>query len=245
MSILPVEKIIENIKDNTVLISIIYGNNETGSINPVPKLARLIKDIRRKKESKYPFFHTDASASYEYLEVNINKILADLVTVGEVLVVRPNVEIRPLLMGGGQERGLRSGTENIPSIISFAYELELIEFERVKESERLTKLKEIFLTKLKESIPQAIINTPKESLPNIVSVTIPGALHEFLAIKLDERGVAVSTGSSCDSRKNIDTRPTERCQSFGREEALRFSFGKNTKKTDVSDVVRILKEEML
>ncbi len=234
LSIVPVDKIIENIKDNTILVSVIYGNNETGAINPVPKLARLIKDLRRKKESKYPYFHTDASAAYEYLEININKIPADLLTLGEVLVVRPNVELRPLIMGGGQERGLRSGTENISSIIRFANELELIELKRVKEVDRLTKLKEIFLTKLKEGTPQIVVNTPNESLPNIVNITIPGILHEFLAIKLDERGVAVSTGSSCDSNKSeVD------------KETLRFSFGKNTRIKDVSDAVRILKEEML
>lgn len=225
---------LKHIKENTVLVSIAYANNVTGAINNVPKIARLIRELRQKNGSKYPFIHTDASAAYEYLDIDINKVPADLITIEKVLVVRPNVTIRPLLLGGGQERGLRSGTENVSAIAAFAEDLERIVNDRASESQRLQELKEIFIAGVKEALPEAVINTPPVSLPNIVNLSFPGKLHEFLAIKLDEMGIAVSTGSSCDSSKSEKDK-----------EALRFSFSKKTSETDVKAAIRGLRSAVL
>lgn len=221
---------IKHIRENTVLISLSYANNETGAINNVPKVARQIRELRLKSGLKYPLVHTDATSAYEYLEVDINKIPADLITIEKVLLVRPNVSIRPLILGGGQERGLRSGTENVEAIERFTRSLEQIVPRRKAEGQRLQKLKDEFIREV-EGIPGAVIKTPKDSLPNIVSVNFEGKLHEFLAIKLDERGIAVSTGSSCDSSKNEADK-----------EILRFSFGEDTKMSDVRAAVTNLKE---
>lgn len=221
---------IKHIKENTVLVSLALANNETGAINNVPKIARHIRDMRQKSGKAYPYIHTDASAAYEYLDVDINKIPADLITIEKALVVRPNVEIRPIILGGGQERGLRAGTENVSAIESLTRSLEEIVENRTAVHERLAKLKEAFINGVKD-IPGIVINTPRESLPNIVNVSFPGKLHEFLAIQLDEMGVAVSTGSSCDSSKSEPDK-----------EALRFSFGANTSESDVRKAVKILLE---
>src|SRR5262249_53013687 len=140
-----------------------------------------------------------------------------------ILVVRPHVEISPIIFGGGQERGLRSGTENVSTILACADALMHAQATRESESIRLEKLKAIFIADIQQYLPQAVINTPKnESLPNIISLSFPGELHEFLAIKLDERGICVSTGSSCSSSKDENEK-----------EALRFSFGKETRENDI------------
>lgn len=234
LSILPIEKIAESIRENTVLVSVVYVNNETGAINPVPKISRTIKDYRRKHSSLFPYLHTDATQAVEYLPVDVERLGVDLMTLGDILVVRPRVEIRPLIMGGGQERGLRAGTQNLKSILETLEFLKLCKVERNGKFKRAEELKKVFLEELEARVPSAKINTPKESLPSIVSITLPNVLHEFIAIKLDERGVAVSTGSSCDSSKNEKDK-----------EALRFSFGDKTTAKDVREAVRILEEVMI
>lgn len=221
---------LKHIGERTVLVSIAYANNETGAINNVPKLARRVRDQRRRSGTKFPLIHTDATSAYEHLPVDIDRVPADLISIDKVLVVRPNVEIRPLIFGGGQERGLRSGTEKVGEVEKFVRELELLEKVRERESKRLERIKKTFLTEVK-AIPNVLINTPRNSLPNIVSLSFPGRLHEFLAVALDERGVAVSTGSSCDSSKSEPDK-----------EALRFSFGEKTSEKDAKEATRILKE---
>ncbi|MHB1330385.1 MAG: cysteine desulfurase family protein [Minisyncoccota bacterium] len=234
LSILPVGKIAESIKENTVLVSVVYVSNETGAINPVPKISRLIKDYRKKHSSLFPYFHTDATQAVGYLPVDIERLGSDLMTLGDILVVRSRVDIRPLILGGGQERGLRAGTQNLKSIEETFRFLEQSEINRENEFKKALGLKKAFLEELEARIPNAVVNSPKESVPNIISITLPNVLHEFIAIKLDERGVATSTGTSCDSSKNEKDK-----------EALRFSFGSETTEKDVREAVRILSEVVI
>lgn len=233
-SILPVEKISQAIKENTVLISVAYVNNETGALSPVAKISRAIKDFRKKNSSSYPYFHSDATQAMEFLPVDVERLGVDLLTIGEVLIVRPRVEIRPLTLGGGQERGLRAGTQNLTFILEFAAHLEDAESMRSKNVANANKLKQVFIRELERQVPGAIVNTPKDSVPNIVSISFRGMLHEFLAIKLDLRGVAVSTGSSCDSSKNEADK-----------EALRFSWSAKTSEKEVKEAIRILREVVI
>lgn len=235
---------ISHIKENTVLISMMYANNETGAINPIVKIARHLKEVRKKSGRPYPYFHTDASQAALYLPIMVSKLGVDLMTLDAskvygpkgcgLLVVRPPVAVTPQSFGGGQERGLRSGTENVLAITSFAEALQRGVINMDKESERLNQLKKFFIESITTQIPEAIINTPENSLPNIVSLSFPGKLHEFLAISLDEKGIAVSTGSSCLANKDE-----------GDREALRFSFGKDTTQSDLKKVVRTLKQVVL
>lgn len=243
--IISAEKVMKAIKENTVLVSVMYANNETGAIQPVSKIARLLLEYKKSHNTKLPYMHTDASQAGNFLSLNMSSLGVDLMTLDAskmsgpkgagLLVVRPHVELCPIIFGGGQERGLRSGTENIAAIVLFARALEESQLNRQAESERLKQLQNIFVTAIKKDLPQAVINTPlKNSLPNIVSLSFPGELHEFLAIKLDEKGICVSTGSSCDSSKDEKEK-----------EALRFSFGRETTEREVREAVRVLKEIML
>lgn len=234
LSIVPAEKVFSTIKDNTVLVSVSFASSETGSLHHVPKLARAIRSKRSEEGKKFPILHTDATQAYEFEEIDVNKVQADLITIGRVLVVRPPAELKPIIFGGGQEMGLRSGTEDLKSIEGFVGELERAVAGRAGTSSRLTKLKELFLSEVERVLPQAVVNTRKQSLPHIVSISFPGKLHEFLAIQLDEKGIAVSTGSACDSRKNEPDK-----------EALRFSFGPNTSESDIKETIRVLAEIVL
>jgi Cysteine sulfinate desulfinase/cysteine desulfurase and related enzymes len=224
------QTVLKNIRENTVLVSIVYGVSETGNINPVPKIARLIKDFRKKRGTEFPYVHTDASQAYEFLPVDIGRLPTDLITLDGVLVVRPNVSISPVIVGGGQERGLRAGTQDVLGIERFVKSFEKSLKEQDSLTKKLNKLKRLFIEEIKTHLPEAKINTRESSLPNIVSITFEGLLHEFIAIKLDEMGVAVSTGSACDSSKN------ERDK-----DALRFSFGPKTKESEIKKVIRILR----
>jgi cysteine desulfurase len=243
--VISAQSVMKAVKENTVLISIMLANNESGAIQPVSKIARLVNEYKKAEQTKFPYLHTDASQAGNFLSLNISSLGVDLLTLDAskvggskgagLLVVRPLVELSPIIFGGGQERGLRSGTENISAITAFAEALKEAQDDRESESERLEKLKTIFIAEIKKSLPQAIINTPeKNSLPNIVSVSFPNLLHEFMAIKLDERGICVSTGSSCDANKDEEEK-----------EALRFSFGRETSRQDVLEAIRVLKEIMI
>lgn len=234
LSIVSKDKVLETIRENTILVSLSYASSETGEFNNVPKLARAIRDLRQKSGLKTPFIHCDASQAYSFFPTDIERVGADLLTLDSVLVAKANVELKPIIFGGGQERGLRSGTEDLEKISSLATELERLEKVREGHKKNVESLKQVFLEEIERELPQAVINTPKESLPNIVSLSFPDTLHEFLAIQLDERGVAVSTGSSCDANKNEPDK-----------EALRFSFDENNSAKEMRETVRILKEVML
>jgi len=237
------QEILNEVKDNTILISVGLVNGETGTIQPVSKIGRLIREYRKdlpagRQEKTFPYLHTDASQAANLLDLSVESLRVDLMTLDSskvsgshgsgCLVTRPNVILYPIIFGGGQERGLRSGTENVSAIVAFAKALILADKNKEKESERLNVLRKYFIEEIKKKIPNVVINGSQEhNLPNIVSISIPNVLAEFMALKLDQKGIMVSVGSACNSRKNLPDKET-----------IRFSFGKFTTK---SEIVRALK----
>ncbi len=235
------QDVLKAIKPNTVLVSIVYANSEVGTIQPIHKISRLINEYKKEHNSKFPYFHTDASQAGSLLNLQISALGVDMMTLDAskvngpkgcgLLVVRPNVELLSIIFGGGQERGLRAGTENVESIIQFAEALESAQKNREQEFKRLTELKKYFVEELKKIPRLEINNLNEEVLPNIVSVSTPEEIAEFMAIKLDQKGVMVSVGSSCDSNKNaLD------------KDAIRFSFGKTTTKNELKRTISILRK---
>ncbi len=232
------QEVLNAVKENTILISIGLANGETGTVQPVSKIGRLVREYRKEKNTVFPYLHTDASQATNFLDLSVESLRVDLMTLdgskvsgfhgSGCLVVRPNVNFLPIIFGGGQERGLRSGTENVFSIVNFAEALVLANKNREKESERLNSLRKYFIEEIKKKIPNVVINGAEEyALPNIVNLSIPNILAELVALKLDQKGIMVSVGSACNSRKNIPDRET-----------IRFSFGKFTTK---NEIVRALK----
>ncbi len=249
------EEVIKNLKETTVLVSIILSNNEIGTIEPISRIGRKIKEYRKKQNSSYPYFHTDASQAANYLSLDVTSLSVDLMTIdgskiygpksSGLLVVRPNVLIRPIIFGGGQENGLRSGTENLFLISGLAKAISIANNDREKERERLNSLKLFFIDEIVKKFPNLIINTPKEnSLPNIVSISFPGQIGEFIAIKLDQQGIMVSTGSSCGIFKDIGA--SETIKAIGKkdlaESTIRFSFGRETTKKNLEKVIKSLEK---
>lgn len=233
-----VAKIVAALRPDTLLVSIMLANNEIGTILPVAKIGRAIKEERKKRESNYPYLHTDASQAPSFMSVNVETLGVDLMTLDAskiygpkgvgLIVVRPRVAIRPIIIGGSQENGLRSGTESLALIAGFEKALSLAARDREKESGRVKSLRGHFINELLKKVPDAVINGSRENcLPNIVSVSIPNTFSEMLLLALDREGIMVSVGSACSSRDEEE------------KDAVRFSFGRGTSRADIDKVLRI------
>ncbi len=253
--IVSVEEIKNSLKANTVLVSVMLANNEIGTIEPIAKIARIVKEYRKEKETRFPYLHTDASQGANYLSLDLESLGVDMLTLdggkiygprgSGILAVRPGVEIKPIIFGGGQEKGLRGGTENMALISGFSTALLIVQSDRLEESKRLEKIKKYFLEDIKSNFNGVLINTPTDvSLPNIVSISTPNILGELIAIKLNKEGILVSTGSSCGTFKNEGGSVT--IKAIGRkhlsESTLRFSFGRHTTLNDIKHALNILKK---
>lgn len=245
------------IDDNTVLVSIMYANNEIGTVQPLSKIAKKLQFLREQRRlagNKLPlYFHTDACQAAEYLDLHISRLGVDLLTLNGgkiygpkqsgILYVRGGVVLAPLVRGGGQERGVRSGTENVAACVGFAKALEIAQAGRHDEARRLQTLQKHFMDGIAEKLPVAIIRGHrKQRLPNNVHLTIPGADNERLLIQLDEAGVQAAAGSACSA--SSDT-PSHVLRALGLtdEEArasLRFSMGRGTTVEQVDQALELL-----
>jgi cysteine desulfurase len=240
------------LRADTYLVSVMLANNEIGTIEPIAKIGRLIRAERKKNESHYPYFHTDASQGANYIKLEAEVLHVDMLTLDGskiygpkgvgILLVRGDVSIRQIVWGGGQEFGLRSGTESLALIAGFTKALEIADRDRVKEFQRLSVLRNHFIDTIEKSLPDALINAARtEALPNIVSVSIPDTIGEVLLLDLDRRGVMVSVGSACSGPSKEGG--SQVIRALGRpelsESTLRFSFGRSTTKRDVERALNI------
>lgn len=227
------------LKPNTYLVSIMTVNNEIGTVQPIHEAMKIVRKMR-KPGSIYPLFHTDASQAGILYDLNIEKLGIDLLTLDGgklygprgigMLFVRRNTPISPIIFGGGQERGLRSGTESVPSIMGFAKALDIIAEERSKEEIRISQLKKQFIAGLRE-ISETISLNVASSAPHIVSINIPNIDNEFFVLQMDVAGIACSTKSSC--LRDEDESYVLRAIGANSKTSIRFSFGRWTKKRDV------------
>jgi len=188
------------IRKDTILVSIIHANNEIGTIQPIDKIG----EICRKKAV---IFHTDAVQSFTKVPIDVKKIKVDLISLSAhkihgpkgigALYKRKNVKLGTLIHGGGHEFGLRSGTENIVGAVGFAKAVKLVE---KKDIEKMKKLRDKLIDGLMK-IPETVLNGPKDKrLCNNVNVAFKYIEGEALVLKLDEKGIAASTGSACSSK---------------------------------------------
>ncbi len=250
------EKLID---DNTVLISVMYANNEIGTIQPIKEIAKLLQNIRKARANsgdKLPIFlHTDACQASNYLDLHTSRLGVDLMTLNGgkmygpkqsgALYVRTGVVVSAQILGGGQERGLRSGTENVASIIGFAKALEIAQEKRPVEAKRLTELRDDFVYQLKANFPDAIINgSLKKRLPNNISVTFPGTDNERLMMQLDEKGIMCAVGSACSASND---EPSHVLKSIGLPDekarsTLRFSLGRDTTINQIKETLRSIQQ---
>ncbi len=245
------------LRDDTVLVSIMYANNEIGVIQDVKEIAKVIRQYKKTtNKSSYPYFHTDAAQALGYLDMNTQKLGADLISLdsGKVygpkgvglLYIKRGVKILSVMQGGGQESGLRSGTENVALIAGFAEALSINEKVKSKESARLTKLRDYFTLKLL-NLGANLNGSKVERLPNNVSVCFQGFDAEFAVFALDERGIAASSASTCMNLKedSYSYVVEEIGKADCKASSLRFTLGRTTSKSDIDNCLQAIKEVLL
>ena len=241
------------LKPETILVSIMYANNEIGTVQPIREIAKAIRDFKKKNKSNFPLFHTDACQAPGYLDLNVERLGVDLLTLNGskiygpkgigLLYVKNGINLEPILYGGEQERKLRPGTENVPAIVGLAEALKIADKDREKESARLVKLRDYFIGRLIGEIPKTVLNGhAAERLPNNINVSILDAEGESIVLYLDEAGVACSTGSACTSES---LEPSHVILAIGKPHAyahgaMRFSLGRSTTKKDIDYVMKVL-----
>ena len=202
---------------------------------------------------KYPFFHTDAAQAALYSELYVEKLGVDLLTLDGskiygprgmgCLYIKRGTQIKPIIQGGGQEFGMRSGTENLPGIAGFAKALEIARIEQLDREtiERFTYFRQLMIEGLKKARPDIKVNGPIDGSivsPHILNVSIPGIDNEFFVMQLDARGVACSTKSSC--LRDEDESYVLKAIGANSHESIRFSFGRGTKKRHVLKTLKII-----
>jgi cysteine desulfurase len=242
----------EAIKPTTVLISIMMANNEIGTIEPIADIGRELLKYRKEKVSALPYFHTDACQATGFLEIDVEKLHVDLLTLNGskiygpkgvgALYARRSVKFQPLMIGGGQEKNLRSGTENVPAIVGLAKALELAQADREVESARLIELRDR-LTEGLLAIPKTILNGhPTDRLPNSANVSFIDIEGEAAVLYLDAEGVMASTGSACASA-SLDPSHVILATGLSYEAAhgsIRFTLGHSTTKKEIDHVLKVM-----
>jgi cysteine desulfurase len=254
-----IEALKKLIDDKTTLVSVMYVNNEIGVIEPLREVAALIKEIRKDRLERAVnlpiYFHSDAAQAANYLDLHVSRLGVDLMTLNGgkiygpkqsgILYVRSGVKLKPLIGGGGQERGLRNGTENVAAIIGFSKALDLAHENRSQNAEKAFKMQQYFIKKLTDQIPSAVINgSLKQRIVNNVHVTFPGVDNEWLLIKLDDEGIMAAAGSACSA---ASVEPSAVLRAIGLSDAdarssIRFSLGQKTSKLDIDYTVLTLKK---
>jgi len=202
------EELSDCIKANTILVSIMQVNNEVGSIQPIEEIAKLIK-----QKNKQVLFHVDAIQSFGKLKLKVEDLQVDSLSISGhkihapkgigALYVKKDTKIIPIITGGGQEMGLRVGTENVPGIYGLGEAVQLIMQDQQSYINKLNENKRYFLKILKEKVRDVNILSPiKDSFaPHIISVAFMGVKSEVLLHSLEQEGVYVSSGSACSSKK--------------------------------------------
>ncbi|MBI2035486.1 MAG: cysteine desulfurase [Candidatus Liptonbacteria bacterium] len=337
--IVNLEKLEAALNERTVLVSVMYANNEVGTVEPVAQIAEIIRKFREEKlvsrkdgvslaqpiahpldsrprsatksgnharsgsetlfletsfSSTYPMFHTDAAQALQYLDCDVGKLGVDLMTISAHKIYGPkgigalyarqgsgvqglgySAEKKlnpilhtphPIITGGGQEFGLRSGTENVPFVVGFAKAVELAQKNREKESVRIAKLRENLWQGIKKIYLNAEINGADvlgvlnaiaknglnersdrtartlQRLPNFLNVYLPGIESQFFLTKLDLAGIAASSGSACRARALT---PSYVIEALGHskeraKQSVRFTLGKYTTKAEIDKVISVL-----
>jgi len=252
-----IDKFKRELCPETILCSVILVNNEIGTIEPVREISVVIDRFKKEQNrapDSFPFFHTDASQAPNYLDVNINKLGADLMVLDgskiygpkgvSCLIKKSFVPIEPISFGGKQELELRPATENIPNIVGFAKALEIAKNRREKDSESVHDLQKYFIEKIESEIPDAKINgSIKWRIPNNINICLPGLNSEFAVIQLDEKGIGCSSMSACTNLS--DNARSYVVDALGDDcggSSLRFSLGRENTKKDIDLVVTKLKE---
>jgi cysteine desulfurase len=239
------------LQNDTILVSVMYANNEIGTIQPIKEISEILRPIKQK--TGYPIFHSDACQAAGVLSLDVNDLGVDLFTINgskiygpkgvACLYVKKGINIEPQIVGGGQEKNKRSGTENISLIVGFAKALNIATRKQESENIRLKQLQDYLIDKIQKTITKAYLNGHRiKRLPNNINFSFSGIEGEAMILLLDQAKIYCSTGSACSSS---DLSPSHVLLATGlalelAHGSLRITLGRKTTKKDLDIVVNEL-----
>ena len=248
--IIKIEDLKEAITDETILITVMHANNEIGTVQPIEEIGKIAKEHGIK-------FHTDAVQSFGKIEVDVEKLNVDLLSLSShklngpkgvgAIYIRKGTRLVPLIHGGGQERGIRAGTENVPGIVGFGKACELASQQLEEHYEKLSSIRDELIEKVLSTVPEAYVNGDREQrLPNLVNFRFKAIEGESLILLLDAKGYQASTGSACSSNK-LEASPV--LTSLGLDPvdvhgSLRISLAPESDTFDIDEFVGIIAESV-
>lgn len=258
------EAVVAAVTDETMLVSVTAADSELGTVQPLQKIAMALEAIRNDRRSrgvKTPLYlHSDASQAAGALDIHVSRLGVDMLTLNAakcygpkqvgLLWLRSSIQLEPIVRGGGQERGLRAGTEYVAGAVGFATALELAQTERHDQVAKLTALRDMLEQGLTKELPELVINGhAKRRLPGHLHLSLDGLDAERVVFRLDEEGVLVATGAACAANKNTRSSVLEAiglADSLS-DGSLRFTLGKLVDEASIQRaipiIVRAIREE--
>ncbi len=251
--IIEIKNLEKMITDQTALISIMYVNNEIGTIQPIEKIGKLIKKINQNRKENKILFHVDAVQAVGYLSCDVKKMGVDFLSLSAhkfygpkgvgILYCKKGIKLKPIMFGGKQEKELRPGTYNVSGIVGLAEAIKIAENGREKNVRKIIELRDQLKQGILKKISRIEINgSIKERIAHNLNISFKGVEGEALVLRLSLSGIAISTGSAC-SQKTLE--PSHVLMALGKGEenahsSVRFSFGKFNTKKEVHYVLKNL-----
>lgn len=236
------------------LISLGYVNSETGVVQDIKAVADIVRDERAERQMPL-YLHIDASQASGLYDLNVGRLGVDMMTLNAgkcygpkqvgLLYARAGIQLKPVVLGGGQEMGLRSGTENVPGIIGFARALQIADDTRKSEYKRLEELKNQLKKTLANGLPDIIFNeNPRATSPAILNFSVPNVDGERVVFALDEKGVMVATGSACAANKGQRSHVLTAMDLTDNiaDGSIRVSLGRFMTEEDIAEAGRLIVE---
>ena len=248
--IIEIEDLKEAITPETILITVMHANNELGTIQPIEEIGK----IAREKGIK---FHTDAVQSFGKIDVDVEKLNVDLLSLSShkingpkgvgALYIKKGTRVVPLIHGGGQEKGIRSGTENVPGIVGFGKACELAASQLEEHYEKLSSIRDELIDKVLNTVPEAYLNGDRQNrLPNLVNFRFKAIEGESLILLLDAKGYQASTGSACSSN-TLEASPVLTALGLDPVDvhgSLRISLAPESDAFDVDEFVDVISQSV-
>ena len=243
------------LRPDTILVSVMYANNEIGTLQPISEIGKIILQFRKANSQSIPYFHSDACQA-GYLSLDVQKLHVDALTLcgskiygpkgSGILYVKKEVKIEPLFHGGSQEEGRRAGTENVTGIIGFAVALNILQQNKEHVHKKIFSRAKYFVKKIKHHFPDAVLNgLPIDSvdrLPSIINLRFPKFEAEQVLLYLSKYGIMCSTGSACSIKSNESSHVLTVIGLSESEikNSIRFSFGERTSKKELDYIIKSL-----
>lgn len=255
--LIQLDNVARALRDDTILISVMAANNEIGTLQPIAEIGQMIAAWRHRRQTAYPYVHTDAVQAVGKIPINVDEWGVDLLSMSGhkihapkgigALYVRQGIRLEAHMHGGHHERDRRAGTENVPGIVALGKAAELARQHGAEWMTRVRMLRDYLEAEIERRIPDVIINGHRgRRVPSVCNCSFRSIQGEALMIRLDLRGVAVSTGSACASG-SIEPSPVLLALGRDRELArgsIRFSLSKNTTREEIDEAIEILTQEV-